>query len=110
MHELGIAQGILAVVTDIAEERPVTRVVVRVGEEQRIVPDSLCFSFELLAQGTLCARAHLQCVPVPGDTLLVDEVEIAGDPPVVLRRPGAEVVEPAHPHVHERNSSTPGGM
>ena len=98
MHELGIAEGILAVVSDIAGERPVSRIVVRIGDDQRIVPDSLEFSFSLLAEGTVFAGAALQCARVDGDTILVDEVEIAGDPPVVLRRPGAEVVEAPHEH------------
>jgi hypothetical protein len=101
MHELGIAEGILAVVTDIAAERPVSRVVVRIGDEQRIVADSLEFGFQLLAEGTVCADARLQCVPVAGDTIMVDEVEIGGEPPIVIRRPGAEVVEPPHhPALH----------
>ena len=104
MHELGIAEGILAVVAGIAGDRPVSRVVVRIGEEQRVVADSLAFGFELLADGTTCAGAALQCVPVRGDTILVDEVEIAGEPPTVIRRPRAEVVEPPHEHPDEPDS------
>jgi Hydrogenase/urease nickel incorporation, metallochaperone, hypA len=100
MHEMGLAQGILSTVTDMAGERAVTRIVVRVGEEQRISSDSLEFSFQLLAEGTQCEGAMLRCVVVPGVNVLIDEVELGGDPPTVLRRPGAEVVEPPHLHAH----------
>jgi hypothetical protein len=104
MHELGIAEGILAVVSDIAADRPVSRIVVRIGEDQRIVDDSLAFGVELLAEGTVCAGARLECVHVDGDTILVDEVEIAGQPPTVIRRPGAEVVEAPHDHAHDHDA------
>jgi hypothetical protein len=98
MHELGLAEGIMTVAVDMAGERTVRRIVVRIGEEQRIVPDSLEFGFHLLAEGTPCEGATLQCVVVPGVTVLVDEVELDGSPPTILRRPGAPIVEP--PHVH----------
>lgn len=101
MHELGLAEGILTIATDMAAERTVTRIVVRIGEEQRIVPDSLAFGFQLLAEGTVCEGAVLQCVAVAGATVLVDEVELDGDPPTVLRRPGSEVIEPPHDHTQD---------
>jgi hypothetical protein len=100
MHELGLAEGILTIATDMAGEHAVTRIVVRIGEEQRIVPDSLEFGFQLLAEGTVCEKAVLQCVAVSGATVLVDEIELDGDPPTVLRRPGSEVVESPHDHPH----------
>jgi hypothetical protein len=100
MHELGLAEGILTVATGMAGERAVTRIVVRIGEEQRIVPDSLEFGFQLLAEGTVCEGASLQCVSIAGITVLVDEVELGGDPPTILRRPGSEVIEPPHDGPH----------
>jgi hypothetical protein len=103
MHELGLAEGILTIATDMAGDRPVTRIVVRIGEEQRIVPDSLEFGFQLLAEGTVCEGASLRCVAVDGAVVLVDEVELGGDPPTVLRRPGSEVIEPPHDHPHPRD-------
>jgi Hydrogenase/urease nickel incorporation, metallochaperone, hypA len=110
MHELGLAEGILTIATDMAGEHAVTRIVVRIGEEQRIVPDSLEFGFQLLAEGTVCEGAALRCVAVSGATVLVDEIELDGDPPTVLRRPGSEVVEPPHDHSHSSDEgvmSTP---
>lgn len=111
MHELGLAEGIMTVAIDMADGRTVTRIVVRIGEEQRIVPDSLEFGFQLLAEGTNCAVAALQCLSVPGIEVLVDEVELEGDPPTILRRPGAPVVEPPHAHAHAgRNGVSPAPM
>jgi hypothetical protein len=100
MHELGLAEGIMTIAIDMAGERAVKRIVVRIGEEQRIVPDSLEFGFELLAEGTNCQGAMLECLVVPGVTVLVDEVELDGDPPMILRRPGARIIEPPHEHAH----------
>ena len=111
MHELGLAEGIMTVAIDMAGERTVNRIVVRIGEEQRIVPDSLEFGFQLLAEGTNCAGAALKCLSVPGIEVLVDEVELEGDPPTILRRPGAPVVEPPHAHAHAgHNGVTPAPM
>ncbi len=100
MHELGLAEGIMTVALDMSGGRTVTRIAIRIGEEQRIVPDSLDFGFQLLAEGTDCAGATLECLVVPGIEVLVDEVELDGDPPTILRRPGAPVVEPPHAHAH----------
>lgn len=98
MHELGMAEGILNVVLEISGDQRVQRVVVRAGAMQAIDPDSLAFSFQLLADETRAAGAALQVSPAEGDVLLVDEVECAGDPPVVIRRPNLEVVEAPHEH------------
>ncbi len=65
MHELGLAEGLLAVTLDIAGARPVQRVQVRVGALQRVVPDSLEFGFRLVAEGTPAATAVLEIVEVP---------------------------------------------
>jgi hydrogenase nickel incorporation protein HypA/HybF len=134
MHELGLAEGILSVTRDIAGEREVRRVTVRVGALQRVVPDSLEFGFRLLAEGTPAADACLDVVPVnavlrcgncgaesemtggvfgspacgssevialSGEEILVDEVEIGGDQPEVVRRPGLVVTEQPHELDHD---------
>lgn len=92
---MGIAQGIVAVVTDVAGERPVERVCVRVGSAQVVVGDSLEFNFALLTDGTSLHAAVLDVAQVPGDGIRVDEIVLAGGE--VIRHPGLEVVEPAHP-------------
>jgi hydrogenase nickel incorporation protein HypA/HybF len=65
MHEMALATGILGVVLDVADEEPVQRVRVRVGTLQRVVPDSLQFSFRLLADGTPASDALLEIKQVP---------------------------------------------
>lgn len=100
MHEMGLAQAILDTALQIAGDRPVRRVAVSAGEQQAVSPDSLSFSFELVADGTGASGATLQVRTVPGARLLVDEVEVAGEHPEVLRRSHVEVVEAAHQHSH----------
>ena len=87
MHELAYAQGILDVALEVAEGRPVRRVQVRLGDEHAIVADSLQFCFSLAAQDTLAADAQLEVMSLPGDTFLVDAVELDDG---WRRRPDAE--------------------
>lgn len=101
MHEMGLAQAILDTALQIAGDRPVLRVAVSAGERQAVSVNSLAFSFELVAAGTAASGARLDVRPVPGDRLLVDEVEVGGDTPEVLRRDDTEVVEAPHHHSHE---------
>ena len=94
MHEMGLAQGIVAVVEDVAGDRAVERVGVRVGSAQAVVGDSLAFNFALLTEGTPLQPAVLDVTHVEGDGIHVDEIVLAGGE--VIRRPALEVVEPAH--------------
>jgi hydrogenase nickel incorporation protein HypA/HybF len=92
MHELGLAEGILAVVLDVAGSERVERVRVSVGALQRVVPDSLRFSFEVAAQETLAANAVLDVEIIDGAGASVDAVQL----PSGWRRrpePRAAVVE-----------------
>ena len=95
MHEMGLAQAILDTALQIAGDRPVRRVAVSAGAQQAVSVESLSFSFELVAAGTAAAGATLDVCLVPGARLLVDEVEVGGETPEVLRRSDAEVVEAA---------------
>lgn len=65
MHEMALAEGILAVALDAAEEQPVQRIRLRVGTLQRVVADSLQFSFQLMAEDTPAAGALLEIKHVP---------------------------------------------
>jgi hydrogenase nickel incorporation protein HypA/HybF len=51
MHELSIAEAILAVAREHAGERRLAAVRVQVGHLRQVVPAALAFSFELLAPG-----------------------------------------------------------
>jgi len=71
MHELSIAQSIMQIVLSEAERtraRKVLTVTIKVGELAGVLPDSLSFCFNLLAQSTIAENASLviETVPVRG--------------------------------------------
>jgi hydrogenase nickel incorporation protein HypA/HybF len=76
MHEVALAQGILDVVLDFAHGRQARSVRVRAGEMLGVSPDSLQFGFELVARNTSADGAQLEVAIVPGDTLLIDAIEL----------------------------------
>jgi hydrogenase nickel incorporation protein HypA/HybF len=66
MHELGIAQEIVAIVADRAGEARVLRVVLEIGKHALILPDAIRFCFDLCGEGTVVEGARLEIVEVPG--------------------------------------------
>jgi hydrogenase nickel incorporation protein HypA/HybF len=68
MHELAIAESILAVVERHAAGRKVVEVEVSVGHLRQVVPSALEFAFELAGHGTVAE----------GATLVLDVVPAAG--------------------------------
>ena len=75
-HEVALAQGILEVVLDVAQDQTVRTVRVQAGELQAVTQESLQFCFEMVAQDTRAATARLEVTILPGDTLLVDAIEL----------------------------------
>jgi hydrogenase nickel incorporation protein HypA/HybF len=65
MHELSIASAIVAIAERHAAGRRVAAVEVRVGHLRQVVPDSLAFAFELVAEGTALEGAELVLREVP---------------------------------------------
>jgi hydrogenase nickel incorporation protein HypA/HybF len=65
MHELSLAQAIVAIAEEHSDGRPVARVELAVGRLRQIVPDALLFSFELVAQGTIADGAELAIEEIP---------------------------------------------
>jgi hydrogenase nickel incorporation protein HypA/HybF len=65
MHELAIAESIVAIAERHAAGRRVTRVEVAVGHLRQVVPAALEFAFELVAQGTVLEGAELALEEVP---------------------------------------------
>jgi hydrogenase nickel incorporation protein HypA/HybF len=65
MHEIGIAQEIVAIASEEAGGAAVARVVVEVGALAAVVPDALQFCFELVCEGTPLAGASLEISSVP---------------------------------------------
>jgi hydrogenase nickel incorporation protein HypA/HybF len=66
MHELGIAQEIVAIVAEHAGAARVTRVVLEIGQHALILPDSIRFCFDLCSEGTVAQGAELEIREVPG--------------------------------------------
>ena len=66
MHELGIAQEVVAIVCDRAGGAKVTRVVLEVGKLAAVLPDAVRFCFELCVEGTSLEGADLVIVETPG--------------------------------------------
>ena len=65
MHELAIAESILAIVERHASGRRVLEVEVRVGHLRQVVPSALEFAFELTSRGTVAEGATLALEQVP---------------------------------------------
>ena len=66
MHELAIAESVLASVLERTGDRHVSVVRLRVGRLAGVVPDALTFCFELAAAGTPLAGADLEIVGEQG--------------------------------------------
>jgi hydrogenase nickel incorporation protein HypA/HybF len=66
MHELGITQEILAVVSERSEGARVRRVVLEIGKLTAILPDALRFCFEVCSAGTVAEGAELEIDELPG--------------------------------------------
>lgn len=69
MHELAIAEQVIASVLERIGERRVTVVRLRVGKLSAVVPDALMFCFELAAAGTTLEGAALEVEEEPGRAL-----------------------------------------
>jgi hydrogenase nickel incorporation protein HypA/HybF len=65
MHELGIAQEVVALVAADARGK-VTRVVLEIGKLSAVLPDAVRFCFDLCSDGTSLAGAELDIIEVPG--------------------------------------------
>ena len=66
MHELGITQNIVAIVSEKAGEQKVTRVKLEIGMLSAIVPDAIRFCFDVCAQGTRLEGATLEIDEIAG--------------------------------------------
>jgi hydrogenase nickel incorporation protein HypA/HybF len=65
MHELALADAVVAIAVEHARGRRVARVELEVGRLRQVVPDALAFGFELVAQGTVAEGAELVIEEVP---------------------------------------------
>jgi hydrogenase nickel incorporation protein HypA/HybF len=60
MHELSLSGAVLNTVVKHAGERRVSLISLRVGRLRQVVPDTLGFYFDFVAQGTVCEGARLE--------------------------------------------------
>jgi hydrogenase nickel incorporation protein HypA/HybF len=65
VHELSIAEAVVAIAERHAAGRTVRRVELQVGYLRQVVPDALTFAFELITEGTRLAGAELAIEEVP---------------------------------------------
>jgi hydrogenase nickel incorporation protein HypA/HybF len=65
VHELAVAQAIVAAAERHAEGRPVAIVRVRIGRLRQVVPEFLSFYFEVASKETQCEGAALEWERVP---------------------------------------------
>jgi hydrogenase nickel incorporation protein HypA/HybF len=66
MHELGITQNIVAIVTEHAKGAKVQRVSLEIGKLSAIMPDAIRFCFDICTQNTVLAGATLEILEIPG--------------------------------------------
>ena len=66
MHELGITQEIVAIVSERARGRKVRRVVLEIGKLTAVLPDALRFCFDLCNRGTPAEGAELEIIETRG--------------------------------------------
>ncbi|ODT99035.1 MAG: hydrogenase maturation nickel metallochaperone HypA [Planctomycetes bacterium SCN 63-9] len=66
MHELGIAQEIVSLVSEHASGRTVTSVTLEIGKLSAILPDAIHFCFDLCSEGTELEGAELVIHEIPG--------------------------------------------
>ena len=66
MHELGITQNIIAIVSEHAKGQKVQRVLLEIGKLSAIMPDAIRFCFDICAQGTIVEGAKLEIWEIPG--------------------------------------------
>src|SRR3954447_3714989 len=67
MHELSLAQAVVAIATEHAAGRRVVKVELKVGHLRQVVPDALDFAFALVAEGTPVEGAELVMEEIPAD-------------------------------------------
>jgi hydrogenase nickel incorporation protein HypA/HybF len=66
MHELGITQNIVAIVTEHARGARVKRVALEIGKLSAIMPEAIRFCFDVCARDTLLEGAELTIAEIEG--------------------------------------------
>lgn len=72
MHELWLCKSILEIIKQNAVEKKctrVTKIVLELGQLASVEKDSLIFSFNVVAEGTVAEYAELHIIDIPGEAL-----------------------------------------
>jgi len=72
MHEMGITQSIVAIVSEQAAGRKVTRVTLEIGKLSAVMPEAIRFCFDVVARGSALDGAHLDILEIPGRAHCLD--------------------------------------
>jgi hydrogenase nickel incorporation protein HypA/HybF len=95
VHEMGLCAGVVEAVLGRAAGRQVSRVRVRAGALQRVVPDAMVEAFRLVSAGTVAEGAvvDLEVVPVTLTCLACGAVSESEDPYATCARCGGVDVD-----------------
>ena len=66
MHELGITRNIVAIVSEHAAGRKVSRVALDIGQLSGVMSDAIRFCFDVVADGTCLDGAKLEIFDIEG--------------------------------------------
>ena len=66
MHELGITRNIVAIVSEHAAGRKVSRVALDIGKLSGVMSDAISFCFDVVANGTCLDGAKLEIFDIEG--------------------------------------------
>lgn len=66
MHELGITENIVTIVSEKAGNTRVKRVMLEIGRLSAVMPDAIRFCFDVCAQGTVLEGAELEIAEIAG--------------------------------------------
>lgn len=66
VHELGIVQEVVEIVSEASRGARVTRIVLEIGNLSTVLPDAVRFCFDLATAGTVLEGATLEIIEIPG--------------------------------------------
>lgn len=76
MHELGLTRNLVAIVSEHAAGRRVSRVWLEIGTRSAILPDAVRFCFDVCSKGTPLEGAQLDILEHEGDRLNIKAMEV----------------------------------
>jgi hydrogenase nickel incorporation protein HypA/HybF len=76
MHELGIVQEMIEIVSMKSGGAKVKRIVMEIGKDTCVLPDAVRFAFSLASEETVAEGATLEIVETGGGELRVREMEV----------------------------------